>query len=84
MKDNKNAYRMEITDLPENCVSIKSPIVITRQQYNLIQKVCDITGERLETYIKDALLQAIQIDLDNPSCFGQAVCETLRKQWHPE
>lgn len=84
MKDNKNAYRLEITDLPEECVSIRSPIIITKRQFDLIQKVCDITGEKLESYIKDALLQAIQIDLDNPSCFGQAVCETLRKQWNPE
>lgn len=83
MKDNKNAFRLEVTDVGNDCISIKSPIIITKHQYELIQKICDITGEHLQEYIKDALMQAIQIDLDNPSCFGQTVCETLRKQWDP-
>ena len=83
MKDNKNAFRLEVTDVGNDCISIKSPIIITKHQYELIQKICDITGEHLQEYIKDALMQAIQIDLDNPSCFGQQVCETLRKRWDP-
>ena len=80
-EEQKRAFRMEITELEHDLVSVKSPIILSREQYNLIEKVCNITDERLEQYIKDALLQAIQIDLDNPSCFGQTVCEVLRKQW---
>ena len=33
--------------------------------------------------IKDALLQCMEIDLDNPTCFGQTVCNTLSEEWDP-
>lgn len=72
---------MNIQSYPD--VPSFSPIILSRKQYDLIQKICDVTDERLEQYIKDALIQTIQIDLENPSCFGQTVCETLRKQWDP-
>lgn len=72
---------MEISDLPQDCVSIKSPIILTRERFELLKKICDITGEHLQEYVKEALLQRVQIDLENLSCFGQSVCETLLKQW---
>jgi hypothetical protein len=83
MKDNKNAFRLEITDVGNDCISIKSPIILSREQYNLIQKICDMTDERLEQYILDALMQSIEIDLNDPTIFGLTVCEVLRKQWDP-
>lgn len=82
-EERKRHFRLEIADIGSDCVSIKSPIVISRKQYDFIQKVCDITGERLENYIKDALLQMIQIDLESPSCLGQQVCKVLREEWNP-
>lgn len=81
MKDNKNAFRLEVTELEHDLVSIKSPIIVSKEQYKLIQKICDLTDERLEQCIKDALMQTIQIDLESPSCFGKTVCDTLKKQW---
>ena len=82
-EEHKRAFRLEVTELDHDCVSVKSPIILSREQYDLIQKICDITGERLELYINDALMQTIQIDLENPSCFGQTVCQALLKQWDP-
>jgi hypothetical protein len=77
----KQAFRLEIVDLEHDCVSIKSPIILTRKQYDLIQKICDVTGEEIQTYIKDALLQTIQIDLENPSCLGKQICDHLLPEW---
>ena len=37
----------------------------------------------MEQYVYEALLQTIQIDLENPSRFGQTVCEVLLDQWNP-
>jgi hypothetical protein len=82
-EERKKHFRLDVVDIGNDCVSIKSPIILSRDQYNLIQKICDITGEQLEGYIKHALMQSVQVDLDNPSCFGQMVCETLRKEWDP-
>jgi hypothetical protein len=82
-EEKKRPFRLEVTELEQDCVSVKSPIILSREQYNLIQKICDITGQRLEEYIKDALMQIVQIDLDNPTCFGQTVCQELRRQWDP-
>jgi len=76
-EEHKRAFRLEVIELDQDWISVKSPIILTREQYNLIQKVCDITDERLEEYIKNALMQAIQTDLENPSRFGQTVCEVL-------
>lgn len=81
MTDNKNAFRLDISNLPQDCVSVKSPIILTKKRFDLLNKICDITGEQLRNYIEEALLQKVQIDLENPSCFGQSVCETLLKQW---
>ena len=80
-KENSNAFRLDISKLPQDCISIKSPIILTKKRFELLNKICDITGEPLRNYIEDALLQKVQIDLECPSQFGQAVCETLLKQW---
>ena len=84
MKDDKNAFRLDVSDLPQDCVSIKSPIILTKSRFELLSKICELTDRPLRNYIEDALFQKVQIDLENPSQFGQAVCETLLKQWDPK
>ena len=79
--DRQRPFRMEITDVGNETFSIKSPILLSKDRFELLNKICDITGEHLQEYVKEALLQKVQIDLENPSCFGQSVCETLLKQW---
>jgi hypothetical protein len=83
MKDVKNAFRTEVTDIGNDCVSVKIPLIFSIQQYDLIKKVSDLSGERLEQYVYDAVLQTIELDLQNPSCFGQTVCKVLLEQWNP-
>ena len=81
MKDNKNAFRLDISELPQGVISIKSPILVTKDQYELIQNLCNIT-ERLESYIKDAVMKMVETDLQSPTEIGMAVCETLLKKWN--
>jgi hypothetical protein len=83
MKDNKNAFRTEITDIGNDCISAKIPLIFSKVQHDFIKKICELNGERLEQYVYDALLQTIQIDLENPNCFGQTVCKVLLEQWNP-
>jgi hypothetical protein len=81
-EEREKAFRTDIRELDHDCVSVKSPIILSREQYNLIQKICDYTGERLETYIKDALLQMIQIDLETYNCLGKKICDHLLSEWN--
>ena len=76
-------FRMEITDVGNDIFSVKCPILISKDRLELLKKICDITGDDLKHYIEEALFQRVQIDLENPSQFGQDVCETLLKQWGP-
>ena len=80
-EERKRPYKLEITDVGNDTFSIKSPILLSKERFELLNKICDITGEHLQEYVKEALLQRVQIDLENPSQFGQAVCETLLKEW---
>jgi hypothetical protein len=82
-EEQKRAFRLEIKELDHGCISVKSPIILSKEQYNLIQKVCDITGETIQQYIKDALITTIDTDLSDPTCFGQTVCKVLREEWDP-
>ena len=83
-EERKRPFRLEIADVGNDIFSIKSPILLPNNQYELLQKICDITGEHIQEYIKDAFFMKIQVDLDNPTYFGQIVCENLRRQWNPE
>lgn len=83
-EERKRPFKLEITDVGNDTFSIKSPILLQKFQYELLQKICDITGEHIQGYIKDAFFMKVQVDLDNPTCFGQMVCENLRRQWNPE
>lgn len=76
-------YRMEITDMGNDTFSVKSPILLHKDRLDLLKKICEITDEYLQHYIEQALLQRVQIDLENPSQFGQEVCKTLLEQWGP-
>ena len=80
-EEQKRPFRMEIADVGNDTFSIKSPILLPKKQYELVQKICDIIGEHIQEYIKDAFFMKVQTDLENPSCFGQMVCENLRRQW---
>lgn len=83
-EERQRPFKMEIADVGNDTFSIKSPILLSKERFELLNKICDITGEHLQEYVKDALLQKVQIDLECPSQFGQAVCETLLKQWDPK
>lgn len=83
-EERQRPYRLEITDIGNDTFSIKSPILLSKEKYELLQKICDITGEHIQEYIKDAFYMKVQVDLDNPTCFGQMACENLRRQWNPE
>ena len=61
---------MEIADVGNDVFSVKSPIMLSKDRLELLNKICDITGEHLKTYIENALLQKVQVDLENPSAFG--------------
>ncbi len=80
-EDRQRPFRMEIADVGNDTFSVKSPILLSKDRLELLKKICNITGEHLQEYVKEALLQKVQTDLENPSCFGQSVCETLLKQW---
>jgi hypothetical protein len=80
-EERKRHFRLEIANIDNDFVSIKSPILLSKERFQLLEKICEITGEHIQEYVKDALLQKVQVDLENPSQFGQAVCETLLKQW---
>lgn len=83
-EERQRPYKLEIADIGNDYISIKSPILIPKFQYELLQKICDITGEHIQEYIKDAFFIKVQMDLENSSCFGQLACENLRRQWNPE
>jgi len=83
-EERKRPFKLEIADVGNDCISIKAPIILPKHQYELLEKICDITGEHIQAYIKDAFYMKVKVDLDNPSCFGQMVCENFRRQWHPE
>jgi hypothetical protein len=81
-EERQRPYRLEITDIGNDTFSIKSPILLSKEKYELLQKLCDITGEHLQEYIKNALLTMVKTDLENPSEIGQAVCKTLLEKWN--
>lgn len=83
MTDKKNAFETDISHLPQGCVSIKSPIILTKSRFELVNKICELTDRPLRNYIEDALFMKVQIDLENPTEFGQDVCKTLLKKWGP-
>ena len=83
-EERQRPFRLEIADVGNDTFSIKSPILLSKEKYELLQKICDITGEHIQEYIKDALLQKVQVDLESPSEFGQAVCKILLEQWNPK
>ncbi len=83
-EERKRPFKLEIADVGNDCISIKSPIVLPKNQYELLQKICDITGEHIQEYVKDALFMKVQVDLDNPTCFGQQVCKILKEEWDPK
>lgn len=83
MKDDSNALRLDISDLPQGCVSIKSPIILTKSRFDLLNKICELTDRPLRNYIEDALFLKVQIDLENSSEFGRTVCKALLKEWDP-
>lgn len=80
-EERQRPFRMEIADVGNETFSIKSPILLSKERFELLNKICEITDENLQEYIKEALLQRVQIDLENPSQFGQDVCKTLLKRW---
>ena len=80
-EERQRPFRLEIADVGNDTFSIKSPILLSKEKYQLLQKICDITGEHLREYVKDALLQKVQVDLECPTQMGQAVCKTLLEQW---
>lgn len=82
-EEKQRPYRLEITELESDCISIKSPIILSREQYDLIQKVCEISDQRLEQYIKDALITMIDTDLRDSTVFGKQVCDHLLSEWDP-
>jgi hypothetical protein len=81
-EERQRPYRLEIIDIGNDTFSIKSPILLSKEKYELLQKLCDITGEHLQEYVKNALLTTVKTDLENPSEIGQAVCKTLLEKWN--
>ena len=77
-------FRLEIADVGNETFSIKSPILLSKDRFELLNKICEITDEHLQEYIKEALLTRVQVDLENPTQFGQDICETLLKRWNPK
>ena len=61
MKDDSNAFRLEVSKLPQDCVSIKNPTILTQKRFELLNKICDITGRPLRNYSEDGLNQKVQI-----------------------
>ena len=41
--------------------SIKAPILLPKFQYELVQKICDITGEHIQEYVKDAFFMKYKL-----------------------
>ena len=62
----KRPMKLEIVDIDNDYVSIKSPIPLHKDRYALLNKICDITGEHIQEYIKDAYL--IPKWFDNKTC----------------
>ena len=48
-------FRMEIADVGNVTFSIKSPILLSKDKLDLLKKICGITDDHLERYIKEKI-----------------------------
>ena len=82
-EEKTQALKPEIVTITENgeIISIKIPILVHKSRYEIINKICELTGEDLTEYARQAMYEKVQSDLDNPQMIGQLFTERIRPIW---
>lgn len=77
-----NPYKIERIDMGNGLVSIKYPIRLTKDRLELMDRICEMLGERPDIYLAQALYEKIDSGLHNPTELGIAFCDNILKDWN--